>query len=174
MKLTLSLFCLIFFVTPESLANSLKGLAVVHVHSKRINQEFTVGVFLAKDRVDFVAIDDFGGVPFTIGFDQDHLTIAVSDGVVETGAIRVKKLFSLPVKRDEFLAVLNYDKPDNFGRRHDDGAEVWQHPKNKKLGMVFADFRKFDVTQPEMPMKVRVTHKKYFFELAWQKLEVAN
>lgn len=163
-----------FFYHATSLAASLKGLALVHLHSKKINKEFNVGLFLSRDRVDFFAIDDFGGVPFTIAFDGDRLTIASPEGAMETGAGGVKKLLSLPVKRDEFLAVLNYDKPRDFNRRHEADGEFWQDPKNKKLSIVFADFRKFDVTQPELPMKIRIAHKKYFFELTWQKIEVAN
>lgn len=151
---------------------SRKGLAVVHVHSRHINREFTVGIFLALDNVRFLGIDDFGGVPFVMGFDRDKLTLLENREMIQTGSGTVKKLLSMPVKRDEFLSLLNYhDLSRNFVRQDTAGQKIWRHKKKKNMRAVFDDFRSCGEDKKLFPHRLKLSYKKYFFSLAWQKCE---
>lgn len=148
-----------------------KGVAVVHVHSKRINQEFSVGVFLRGNDVRFFAIDDFGGVPFGVQFDRNKLVVTQGDSGIVAGGRRVKAFLSLPVDRGGFLAVLNHEKPVDFVRLAEDDIETWRHVKRKHLKVIFDGFGACGRVPERFPLHLKMEHKKHFFEMTWQTCE---
>lgn len=171
MKLLFLFFC---FFPSLAFSENLEGLALISVKSARVQLQNHMVVYLNPDRARFVAIDELGGVPLVVDVDEDRLQIQSSEGSTDLKKKAMKQLLSLPIPKEEFLAVLNYNPSSLFLSRSSGDQEFWLHQKKKKLMISFQDFHKTKGSLKGYPHRIRIEYKKNFFEIVWTHLKFSD
>lgn len=166
MKKSFFLLALFFFHGAHA-ADSLKGIGLVKIASKRVHVEGHQAIQISENRVFFAGLDDFGEVVFRVDFTNQATMITDR---------KLRQILSLPLTRDEFLGLIRHRKPEIFSdissevQSEEPGTEVWHHQRYKKLRVVFSDFSVL-ATQELYPKQMRISYKKNHFDLQWQSLE---
>lgn len=153
---------------------ALKGLAVVHVRSKAAkDQAFQQAVVIGNGDARFVGLDDFGGVAFTFSFQGERMSLDLPGKTVEASSKRLKRLLSLRLTKADFLGILTHVRPEGWILRRAHDAEVWNHPRHKKLSVTFSDFS-LGPAEPYYPRRIVIAEKDHLFDLKWLNVEFSN
>ena len=169
----LCLCCLFptFNVSAQMPGTSLKGLALVHIKSRRVkDQSFQQAVVIRDGDARFIGLDDFGGIAFELTFEGWQMRLDLPGTSVKASSKKLKKLLSLPVSKQDFLAILTHNKPDAWILRRENDAEVWQYLRHKKLQVTFSDFMLGPV-ETNYPKHIVISYKDHLFELKWLNVE---
>ncbi|MBI2340301.1 MAG: hypothetical protein HYU99_08065, partial [Deltaproteobacteria bacterium] len=142
----------------------LRGHALVEWSSgKRIYRFDQVIVIANEGSADFETIDDFGNTLLRFGFAD--------------GKIRLGKLLSLPLSRDEFIAYLLYRVPERDDRAisvNADGRVIGVEKKsksqNKRYKISFRDFKKRGNIL--YPKTIEMTSRKTSLKITWKNAEL--
>jgi hypothetical protein len=152
--------------------DSLKGLAVVRVKSKRVKDEsFRQAVVVGGGDARFVGLDDFGGVAFVFSFQGDRMSLEWPGKTVEASSKKLKRLLSLHLGKADFIAILTHERPEGWILRRDHDVEIWNHPRHKKLSVTFSDFSRGPV-EPYYPRRIVIAEKDHLFDLKWLNVEL--
>lgn len=164
-------FCLIFFVTlfrgTSAKANDhdfRRGLAVVTLKNSKITLELTQLISVTAKEVSFVNIDDFGQESFEIIFDRKKMHIKTQNNSHSLSS-PMRKALRIPLTAEEFLAIMNYDKPEKFKQSEDIESVSWQKPGYKKMKILFSGFN--SQVRESQPDVVRVEYKRNFLQIKW-------
>lgn len=161
----------VFSAEDPSGFSEIRGLAIVHIKSKHLHVKNHMGVIVTPDAVQFFLIDDFGGIPLVVDFDKNKLRFRSPDEEKTTKSKNLKKVLSLPLKKQDFLDFLNYNYSKKFIRLWEENQESWQKSRQQKLKMIFTNFKSSLPSQSFFPHTLRIEYKKYFLEIKWQKIE---
>lgn len=174
LKMVFVWLCLLSFAA-QAAPHDLKGLAVVRIKSKHIPDLITEqAVMIRGAEASFVGLSDFGTIAFVVRFAGNTLTIDTPNGNhLETSGKKLKNLLSLPLSKDEFLAVIRFERPPGFRAVCENEVCTWTKPGEKALGITFSDFGPLK-DFGDYPRRIVLTYKKSVFDLKWQNLSLQS
>jgi hypothetical protein len=136
-----------------------------------MNIELEQATVIEGSQAYFQGINDMGGEVFEATFRPEAVYFSVSGAVYANTKLSLQPILSLPLTRDEFLAILKHERPESFEDPCDCGHEaVWRHKKYPKLMVSFDQMAPVDHVK-EFPRHVRIEYKKNVFDLQWLTLE---
>jgi len=144
-----------------------KGLAHIQIRNSRTVLELTQFVTLSDSAASFVNLDDWGTESFSLVFSGGTLQFVSPNGEADFKSKSLKKLLSLPLTQDEFLAILRFEKPAGFSESIQDGVVSWKKPGYKKMQIVLQNFG--TISSGKKPADIRIEYKKNLFQLQWLK-----
>jgi hypothetical protein len=147
-------------------AADFKGLALVKVRSKRVRLEMHQVVVVRGDQAVFVALDDFGGVPFVVEFKDGRLRFKTAAGNTTARGEKLKTVLSLPLTAADFLGILRHEPPAGFKAVTEGDQEIWIRD-GKKMRAVFSEFVARD-RATAYPQRILIENGNYFLEIRWQ------
>lgn len=170
-KIFIILFGLFILSEPVFAVTAIKGLATVRLVSRNMNVELEQATIIEGDKAFFQGLNDLGGEVFEAVFEPGAVYFSVGGATLGSTRPSLKKVLSLPLTRDEFLAILKHERPESFEDSCDCGHEaVWQHKKYPKLLVNFDQMAPINQLK-EFPRHVHIEYKKNVFDLQWLTLE---
>lgn len=172
-NLNLLFVCLlVLFCQPVSAAtppDSFKGLALIHLKSRRLSDQIYEQAVIVKGKeAQFVGLSNLGTVAFVLTFQNDEMILQSPAGGYVGKNKKLRKLLSLPLTKEEFLAVIRYEKPQDFHFKETSTRDKvsWIKPKRQKMKIEFSNF----MEDKSYPKQIRIEYKHSFFDLKWQNL----
>lgn len=146
---------------------AVKGIAAIRLRSRHVRDNaFRQAVIVDGGNARFVGLDDFGGIAFEMNFNGETMELSLPGRDLAAKAKKLKKLLSLPLGKDTFLAIIRYDKPSGWMVQNTADTETWTDPKHKKMTVRFADFL-LGPLYPRYPRVITIYSGKNLFELKW-------
>jgi hypothetical protein len=167
------LLCANFLLSASPAAHAdedwqLRGIALVNITGKHVQLETNQVVSISHDRATFAALDELGGISFTVQFGAKTTTLVSPEGTTNLGRRRLKTLLSLPLTKDELLSIIRHENSGGFTITTSADSESWT--KRSSVSVLYRDFlTATDGTT--YPQHITITHKKNRFDLQWVKFE---
>lgn len=157
--------CVLLLLATNAHALNHKGLALVEIRNAKTVLELTQIVNITDLGVRFVNLDDWGNETFQVSFDGKKMQL-VSPGVdAQITDSPLQRALQLPLTQEEFLAILRFEKPENFKACEAETVITWHKPKYKKLKILFEKFG--TIAKTNLPLEFRIQYKKNLLHLKW-------